>query len=131
MPDAAQPGEPIQAGVSLLWMDEEGILMGEPIPGGESTEQSVKDVMAAIDEVTGGTRPRLLYDMRTLKFVHSDARHLAVREFHRFVSAAAILVDGGVSSMLMDFFKGVDAGAMPIQVFTDAAEARAWLKGLD
>lgn len=131
MPDAAQPGEPIQVGVSRLWMEEDGILRGEPVPGGESTTQTVKEVIAAIGSMTGGTRPPLLYDLRGLSFVQADARHLAVREFHRFVSAAAILVDGGVSSMLADFFKGVDPGEMPIEIFTDAGEARAWLKGLD
>ena len=131
MPGADETIRVVQAGVSRLWMDEDGILCGEPVPGGESTGQSVKEVMAAIDAITGGSRPRLLYDMRAIGFVQADARRLAMREFHRFVSAAAIVVDEGVSAMLMDFFAGVDEGEIPIRMFTGMNEARSWLQSLD
>ena len=131
MPGDEHPPGSIEAGVSRLWMADDGVLMGKPIPGGVSTEASVKDVMAAIDSVTGGSRPRLLYDMRELRFVSADARHLAVREFHRFVSAAAVVVDDGVSKLLMDFFEGVDQGEMPIRMFTDMDEARQWLLAVE
>ncbi len=84
-----------------------------------------KDAIEAIASCSGGVPLPLLVDMRSMRSIAREAR----KQFAQTTvsSRVALLVESALSSTLANFFLGLSRPDVPMRVFTDEADALAWL----
>jgi len=76
-----------------------------------------------------GTIFPMLSDLRKMKHVDQEARaFLAKPESTVFINAGAFLVNSQLQKILGNFFILIDKPGIPTRLFTDEAEALAWLQ---
>jgi hypothetical protein len=76
-----------------------------------------------------GTAFPVLSDIRRIKHVDKEARaYLAKSESTVFIRAGAFLVNNQLQKILGNFFILIDKPEIPTRLFTDEAEALAWLQ---
>lgn len=76
-----------------------------------------------------GTAFPVLSDIRRIKHVDKEARaYLAKSESTVFIRAGAFLVSNQLQKLLGNFFILIDKPEIPTRLFTDEAEALAWLQ---
>lgn len=74
---------------------------------------------------------RILVDMRPVSALSRDARlHYQTPALSAVTAGTAMLIDSGVSRVIGNFVIGLNRSDMLIKLFTDEAEARAWLETL-
>lgn len=84
--------------------------------------------VAAIYEIGGRTRNRVLVDMRGVRSQTREARqYFAGAEAERATLAVALLVGSPLSRVLANFFLRLMPQRWPTALFTDEASAVAWL----
>jgi hypothetical protein len=115
-----------------VWLDDDDIVHFGRLPGVTTvtTKADAEEVMALTWELTGHRRLPLLADVRTVKGIEREARvHLAGPAGARLNSAVALLVGSPLSRAIGNFFVGLNRPLIPTRMFTDEAEALAWLRG--
>jgi hypothetical protein len=106
---------------------EDGIVETRPLPGFKGAEglEQAKATIAAVEEISGGTRRPVL------SFI-TDAR--ITREARKYYSsvavaaASAIMVRSPLQRVIANFLMGLNRLRVPTRVFTDEAEAVEWLR---
>jgi hypothetical protein len=125
--------EPFRSRTAIVHMGEDGILRNVYLAGAEETLADAQEGMRIAQQLSGGRRTPLLVDMRVVKSQHRDARaYYNGPEAMAISSAVALLVGSRISTLIANFFIAVDVkqhDRRPIRLFTDEAEALAWLKG--
>lgn len=80
-------------------------------------------------KLCGGNAFPMLSDLRKMKHVDQEARaYLAKPESTVLISAGAFLVNNQLQKLLGNFFILIDKPEIPTRLFTDEAEALAWLQ---
>ena len=116
---------------SRIWIDEEGILRCEGLPGSAHTKADAEETVDACWELSGHRRRLALVDVRRTRSVDREARlHYGRTEAARRCLAAAMLVSSPLSWALGNFFVGLHKPPYPIRLFTSEPEALRWLQGL-
>lgn len=112
-----------------FWLDESGILRGVAHDGVENTLEQAREQIA-LQRTMGGGRPRpLLMDIRAVRSLSREARaYYASPVAAEVISATALLIASPLSRALGNFFLGLNKPHMPTRLFTDEAEAMAWLR---
>lgn len=82
--------------------------------------------IAVIAEVGGGVRRGLLVDMREVGTMDRAARGLFAGE-NPAIGAVALWVGSPLSVVIANFFLGLSRSANETRLFTDEADAAAWL----
>ena len=116
--------------VAKVWLGEDGIVRVIHVPGAEVTLQDAQETMAAYLKLNNGKKLPLFVDTKTMKSISREARHFyAGDEAAACASAVALIVGTPVSKVLANFYLGLSNPRLPSRLFTDEAEALAWLKG--
>lgn len=84
--------------------------------------------VAAIFDLAGQRRTRVLVDMRGVRSQSREARlYFAGQEAERVTAAVALLIGSPVSRVLANFFMHITPQRIPTALFTNEAAAVRWL----
>jgi len=121
--------EAIELRTARFWLDDEGIIRGELIPGGDFLLDDAKEMMALHRRLTGGRAAGLLMDIRALRSLPHEVRIYFTQPEHVEVHrAVALLVGSPLSRAIGNFFLGFNKPAMPMRLFSDEQSALEWLR---
>jgi hypothetical protein len=111
------------------WLDEDGTVRGKVLPGANyRIEEAIRSI--EIIENLGGGRPRgLLMDITEMRSMSREARaYFGEPSRARAVYAVALIVNSLLSRSIGNFILGFNRPVVPVRLFTDEAEAIAWLR---
>ncbi len=117
----------IRTRIAKISLREDGIVQMVVFPGAVYTLADTREGLAAIVNVSEGTRHPLLADARNLKKMDFAARQESAT--FKEVTSVAILIDSTVSRIIGNVFLTFNKMAFPIRLFSSEAEAIEWLKG--
>ena len=79
-----------------------------------------------------GRRIRMIVDIRALRSLSREARLFHQSEEQAMhASAAAFVIDGGISRVIGNFAISLNRGSIPLRLFTDEQGAHAWLSAIE
>jgi hypothetical protein len=107
--------------------DEEGVAMITWVSGAIITGDLARLTLIELSTLTGGKRVPVLVDIRNLKSMTREARKHYGRVTDT-VSAIALLAASPATQVIANFFLGLNRPDVPTEMFTDEAQARAWLR---
>lgn len=108
---------------------EEGFLYTWVKPGSEINADDARQNTEAVLELSEGRNYPILVDLREIKSISKDARdHFAMRGRKPNVTAIAMLVSSPVSSIVGNFFLGLNKPTVPTRMFTSMKAAESWIK---
>ena len=120
----------VRTSTSLTRLDADGIVHMTILPGIHETLADAQQTFRAGAVLRAGRRMPVLIDLRAGKSQDRDARHYySSPEVTQGTRAAALLVASRLSMVMARFFITVAKPSIPTRIFTDEAEALAWLKG--
>ncbi len=112
----------------IAWRDDLGIVHGTR----QATEETVDDArenVQAIQELSGGRRALVLFDSRATTTALPAARAYYVSDGAAdTIRALAILIGSPTSRLLGTIFLGFQNPRVDTKLFTDEADAMAWLQ---
>jgi hypothetical protein len=117
-----------------LTLRDDGVVVARGInPEIPRTAETVHLVMDALAEVAGEDRRPALWDVRSSSIGSLESMAAFIGRAVESLSAMGVLIDDGADGDLWSrveaFSPAVDALLMPVRVFSEAAEAVAWLQG--
>jgi hypothetical protein len=111
-------------------LDADGIFHITFDPGAQETLADAQEAMRAHTLLRAGRPCAVFVDMRQLKSQDRDARQFyGSPDIASAAPAVALLVGSRVSQLIANFFVSVTKTSVPTRLFTDEAEALAWLRG--
>jgi hypothetical protein len=129
-PDEQERGQQMSEAVKryrVWWDDEEKVMRIEWLPGSVAGLAEAKAVAAEMRALRQEPVP-LFVDMREMaKFERPAREHFTSQ--HHMVTAIALVAGSPVTKMMANFFIGMRRMPVPMQMFTDEAEALTWLQG--
>ena len=114
-----------QSCCKLWWDESNGVVRSDYLPGVVCGLDDARAIYAEVDEL-GRRESPICVDLRAAPTIHRSARQYFMNE-SRF-SAVAMLVDSAVTRMLANFFLRLDTSSGETRMFTDEADALAWLR---
>jgi hypothetical protein len=108
----------------------DGVIHCVVLPTPTHTVVDAQENTDAVASLLAGRRLPMLLDTRASRGLERDARMHYIRpEAAGEVAALAMLIDSQISRILGNFFVNVNRPPFPLRLFTEEAEALAWLKG--
>jgi hypothetical protein len=107
--------------------DAEGVAMITWVSGAVITGDLARLTLIELATLTGSRRVAVLADIRNLKSMTREARKHYGRVTDA-VSAIALLAASPATQVIANFFLGLNRPDVPTEMFTDEAQARAWLR---
>ena len=115
--------------VMRTWLGEDGILRTVILPGYEIDAKAAEEIWKVHQEILGSRALYSFVDARRLSFASCEARAVVRRrQRQRDIRALAVVVGSPVSRLIGSFFLKLDKPVFPTRLFTDEADAIAWLK---
>jgi hypothetical protein len=99
--------------------------------GHKITLEAVKEMYQRSNEELKGKRVAVMLDARStplISYPESVLKYAADNEHSHKEAAYAILIDGVGQKMMAGFYLSLNKPKTPTRVFTDYAEAMAWLR---
>jgi len=113
--------------LATFWFDEHGILCASIKPV-DPTLQKVMAHYELIRVISDDKKVCLLSNSSSAKLLDAETRRfIEDQQLIRF-KAIAVLSDNAVGKVNTAIFKNINKQAIPIELFSDEDEARAWLK---
>ncbi|HEU4407823.1 MAG TPA: hypothetical protein VFS43_21345 [Polyangiaceae bacterium] len=110
-------------------LDEHGILHVVGLEGAVHTLADAHENVRAVGAFVGTTPRPTLIDLRDVKYQEREARELyASPEGTGAAMAFAVLVGSSVSRVIGNMFLIASRPPVPTRLFSDKAEALAWLR---
>jgi len=120
------PEDAIETGTATIWL-EDGIIF-ERFKGAPATSESTTKVFDVIRDLCEGSPRPFLLDARIWWGGAQEAWGTAVKELTSTFSAVAMLVEPEVAAKIGPFPDSINRLLIPFQVFTDEAEALAFVR---
>ena len=121
---------PIYTRTAKIWLDEHGICRFEAKSGERLELSDAQEALQAVLSLSDGNLPAILVDLRQLRAASKEAREYFSHEDNtRKIAALAFLVDSPLSTLLANFYIGLNPTGVPTKLFTTEEEAIQWLKG--
>jgi len=117
-----------ESATGSLWM-EDGIVVSTNNKTDVHTLAEAKEKVLLIRKITGNVRRPLLVDISSVRSISREAReYYASDAGAATITALALLTGSKLSCIIGNFFIGSSKIPVPKKLFTDAAEAKSWLK---
>ncbi|MGZ3866526.1 MAG: STAS/SEC14 domain-containing protein [Bacteroidia bacterium] len=113
------------------WMGEDGIVRTKVKAQAEVTLKEAQENSEVVNSFFKQTKKKypLLIDSRHIKSISKEARdHFSIRNRETGITSFAVLIDSPLSRIIGNFFMGLNKPSVPAKLFTNEAEAVAWLK---
>lgn len=126
--DSPRPVSEPSTATCTFHRDLRGFVHAVMRPGCEMTLDDAKENIAVIFELGGRQRALVLVDMRGARSQTREARqYFAGPEAEQATRAVALLIGSPVSRVLANFFLRLNPQRTPARLFTEEADAIAWL----
>lgn len=113
-----------------LWMDGE-IVIGRFHDGAVVSGDDARENLGVLLELVGDRRAPVMVDLRGIQSQSAEARSVfAGPDAFRVSIAVALLIGSPISRVVGNFYLGFNKPLTPSRLFTDPADARAWLLAL-
>lgn len=110
-------------------IDKRGFILTIVVRGAEIQLEDARWNTNKVIEISGGSNFPILVDLREIKSISKEARdHFSMRGRKPNVTAIAMLVASPVSSVIGNFFLGLNKPIVPTRLFTKENEAILWMK---
>lgn len=113
-------------GYRVSWDETTGVARTDWLPGAVCGIDEACAVDAAI-QALGQGKVRSLVDLRDIASIDRPAREYFINRNANY-QAVALVAGSAATRMLANFFLGLKRGAIPVKMFTDEADAVAWLQ---
>lgn len=111
-----------------IWIDEQNLLRFEALPVKEHNLDDAKINVQKAFELVNGKKHLALIDIRNAMDVSRDARkYYAGEENSKVILKGALLIDNPISSVIGNFFLGLNNPVFPVKLFTSQEKAISWL----
>lgn len=123
-------GNVVESRTQRMWLGEDGILHAVVLPGSETTEADVWEIIEIEKKLIKGKKRPVFVDNRGVKSITREARDLLAGEaFMDIPLAVAALVGSPVSKVIINFYISISKPLFPTKMFTSQSKAIDWLKG--
>lgn len=120
----------VESRTQRMWLGEDGILYAIVLPGSETTEADVWEIIEIEKKLIDGKKRPVFVDNRGVKSITREARDLlAGDEYKDIPLAVAALVGSPVSKVIINFYISISKPIFPTKMFTSESKAIEWLKG--
>lgn len=121
-------GDDVTLRCGRFWK-QDGILRGLAGEGVTASAEDAREQFAHQRKMLDGHPLPFLMDIRKARGVSREARSMfASAEASQIFAATALLIGSPLSRAVGNFFLGLNKAQMPTRLFTDEAEAIAWLR---
>jgi hypothetical protein len=115
----------------VSWMGEDSIARTVVKENAEVKLEDAMENSKCINELEGPALFALLIDSRAIKSITKEARdYFSMRGRESRVIGFAILIDSPLSTIIGNFFMGLNRPRVPMRLFTDEVKALDWCKTL-
>ena len=121
------PEDAIKTNTETIWI-EDGIVIAK-LTGEPTTSATVEEAFAVYRDLTKGSPEPLLLDARNWPGADAASWDTAIKNIDSTLSAIAMLVTPEVLSRTGPFPNAINQLMIPVQVFTEEAEALEFLRG--
>lgn len=124
-------GRVIDTGASRVWMGADGVAWNWVTTGEKLTASDARAIVAALCEVAGGRPAPLLVvvNVRAAGLTHEARVYFNSEEAKASITSLALLAKSRVARMAANLYLRVIRPNVPMRLFADHEEARAWLQG--
>lgn len=113
----------------ITWMDENDTCITVVKPNAIIQLEDAIENSDAVKKLSDGKTYPLLVNLKEIKSISKEARdHFSMRGREPGVSAIGMLIKSPVSSIIGNFFLGLDKPKVPTKLFTSEVKAKNWLK---
>lgn len=121
--------ESILTRTECIELEDSGIICCTALEGSYLSYQDGLENLKAVESLKTTSRVPVLVDIRKSKGASKECRALfASDEASRIQSACALIIESPLSSLVGNFFLGLNKPKFPLRLFTDISEARKWLQ---
>jgi hypothetical protein len=118
----------IKTRIARIYLDDQGIINKEFVPGSEESLEDAKEAWAAVTKLSNGKACPMLVDFTELRKMDSKARtYYSEQETWQTVTACAGITRSFVGRVISNFFLGLNKTPNPTKLFNSKEEALAWL----
>jgi hypothetical protein len=111
------------------WLGSDGICYTVVKPNAVVQLEDAKENSASIKEISGDAIYPILVNLKEINSISKEARdHFSMQGRTPGVNAIAMLIRSPVSTIIGNFFLGINKSAVPTKLFTNEDKAAAWLK---
>ena len=114
----------------MQWDHESQILFVEMGEGARETLKDAKTNSKLGETITKNTDFAMLLDIRKLVSIDVEARHFYSANAETKNVGIAMLTNSVVSTVVGNFFMGLNKPQMPVRLFTNKVKATEWLQQL-
>ncbi|MGQ0827149.1 MAG: DUF7793 family protein [Bacteroidota bacterium] len=121
-------GKKIETRVFHTWL-QDGICYTKVKEGSVIDLKDAIENTEAVIKVSAGVIYPMLVDLRVINSITKEARdHFSMRNRKPGVNSIAMLVKSPVSSIIGNFFLGLNKPSVPTHLFTSETKALKWLE---
>lgn len=111
----------------LTWMGEDGVARTVVKPGAEIELADAAENSEVVSTLGGPARFALLVDTRNIKSITKEARDFfSIRNRDTRVLGFALIIESPLSTIIGNFFMGINKPRVPVRLFSDERKALAW-----
>jgi hypothetical protein len=122
--------EVIETRTAKIWVGVDGIMRVISLPNVDVDLADMKEINEHLVRLSGGKKIPVFDDIRGVKSITREARlFTSSAEAVQVSQAAALLIGSPVSSIIGNFFLGINKPPYPTRLFTSEEAAIKWLKG--
>lgn len=119
----------IEVRAFITWIDENDICITQVKPNAIIELQDALENSASVKKLSDGKVYPMLVNLKEIKTISKEARdHFSMQGRTPGVSAIGLLIKSPVSSIIGNFFLGMNKSAVPTKLFTNEGKAKNWLK---
>ena len=110
------------------WIDENDICITVVKANAVISLEDAIENSASVKKLSDGKIYPMLVNLKEIKSISKEARdHFSMQGRTPGVTAIAMLIKSPVSSIIGNFFLGLNKSAVPTKLFTNEEKAKAWL----
>ena len=119
----------IELRVFTTWIDENDICITLVKPNAVIELEDAVQNSDSVKKLSDGKIYPMLVNLKEIKSISKEARdHFSMQGRTPGVTAIGMLIKSPVSSIIGNFFLGLNKSAVPTKLFTNEGKAIAWLK---
>ena len=119
----------IEVKAFITWIDENDICVTLVKPNAIIELEDAMQNSDSVSKLSDGKIYPMLVNLKEIKSISKDARdHFSMQGRTPGVSAIGILIKSPVSSIIGNFFLGLNKSVVPTKLFTNDDKAKNWLK---
>lgn len=113
---------------SVLWVEPDGIVCVIVKKSPPQPLEVTKQEMEAFKKFTGGKKACLMIDVTHSRQSPKNVRDYLAVEMPKVTKAIAMVYGSALGRMISSIYMGLRPMQFPVRIFSNAADARSWLK---